>query len=352
MRPTAVRWRRFVAFLTVIIVGRSALGQRPAASSVSANAKRVHHYVFFGQDRDAVPKDSSFLETAALEGAQITYSWRQLEPEKDAYDFRMIHDDLGFLARHGKRLFVQIQDVTFSASRINVPAYLLRDSTYHGGADRQYHIRGEDEDHAVVAGWVARRWDPAVQERFHRLLAALGAAFDGRIEGVNLAETSVDFGNSGRLFPGGFSFEAYRDAIIMNMKALKRAFPRSVVMQYGNFMPGEWRPTNDKGYLRAVYQAATESKVGMGGPDLLPHRPGQLNGSYPLLREVAGLVPTGIAVQDGNFEDVNPATGRPVTVSELADFATEYLRLDYVFWGTQEPYYSTQVIPFLRRLRP
>ena len=348
LRPLRLR---FVAPMTVVIAGRSALAQRPAAASDGTGAKQVHHFVFFGQNRDAVAKDSAFLETAALDGAQITYSWRQLEPEKDAYDFRMIYDDLAFLAAHGKRLFVQLQDVTFSESRIGVPAYLLRDPSYHGGADRQYHIRGEDEDHAVVAGWVARRWDPAVQDRFDRLLAALGAAFDGRIEGINLAETSVEFGNSGRLFPSGFSFEIYRDAIIRNMKALKRAFPRSVAMQYGNFMPGEWRPTNDRGYLRAVYQAATELNVGMGGPDLLPHRRGQSKGSYPLIREVAGLVPTGIAVQDGNFEDINPETGKPVTISELIAFATEKLRVDYVFWGTQEPYYSTQVTPFLRRLR-
>ena len=101
----------------------------------------------------------------------------------------------------------------------------------------------------------------------------------------------VGFGYSGRLFPKGFSFEIYRDAIITNMKALKRAFPKSVALQYANFMPGEWRATNDKGYLRAVYKAAKESKVGVGGPDLLPYRPGQLKSSYPLIREAAGSFP-------------------------------------------------------------
>jgi hypothetical protein len=120
-------------------------------------------------------------------------------------------------------------------------------------------------------------------------------------------------------------------------------------MQYGNFMPGEWRPTNDKGYLRAVYDAAKESKVGMGGPDLMPFRRGQLKGSYPLIKEVSGTVPTGIAVQDGNLEEVDPGTGKRVRISELMKFATEYLQVDYIFWGTQEPFYSEEVIPFLRR---
>jgi hypothetical protein len=70
-----------------------------------------------------------------------------------------------------------------------------------------------------------------------------------------------------------------------------------------------------------------------------------------LIREIAGVVPTGVAVQDGNLADVNPATGQRVTVAELVKFATEYLKLDYVFWGTQEPYYSEAVIPFVRRVR-
>jgi hypothetical protein len=315
----------------------------------SASAKRVRHYVFFGQDREAIKTASSFLYTEAFEGAQVKYSWRQLEPEKDKYDFSYVRKDLEFLNSKGKKLFIQLQDVTFSESRINVPRYLLRDAIYNGGADKQYNVKDGEEELAIVAGWSARRWDPAVQERFHKLLFALGKEFDGRIEGINFAETAVGFGHSGRLFPKGFSFEIYRDAIITNMKALKRAFPKSVALQYANFMPGEWRPTEDKGYLRAVYQAAREAKVGVGGPDLLPYRPGQLKSSYPLIRAVSGSVPTAIAVQDGNYEDVNPRTGQRIQIGELVEFATEYLKVDYIFWCTQEPYYSGELIPFLKR---
>jgi hypothetical protein len=317
----------------------------------NVSARPARHYVFFGQDREKIREAASFFETKALEGAQVTYSWRQLEPEEDKYDFGLVRDDLTFLSARGKRLFIQIQDVTFSESRINVPRYLLRDGRYNGGADKQYHVKEGDEEHAVVAGWAARRWDAAVQERFHKLLYALGKEFDGRIEGANFAETSVGFGQSGRLFPKGFTFETYRDAIITNMKALRRAFPKSVVIQYANFMPGEWLPESDRGYLRAVYRAAKELKVGVGGPDLLPHRPGQRQHSYPLIRDAAGVVPTGIAVQDGNYEDINPQTGKRVTVPELLEFATRHLKVDYIFWCTQEPYYSEEVIPFLKRLR-
>lgn len=280
-----------------------------------------------------------------MEGAQVTYSWRQLEPRQDEYDFSYIRQDLTLLASRGKKLFVQLQDITFVASRINVPRYLLDDPVYNGGANQMY-----DEEKARGDGWVARRWDPAVQERLHKLLFALGKEFDGKIEGINFAESSIGFGESGRMFPKGYTFEAYRDGLIVNMRALKRAFPSSVTMQYANFMPGEWLPGDDKGYLRAIYKAAQELKVGVGGPDLLPCRRGQRNHSYPLIRAAAGHVPTGIAVQDGNFEDANPETGKRITITELVAFATEYLKVDYIFWGTQEPYHSEQVIPFLRRV--
>jgi hypothetical protein len=89
----------------------------------------------------------------------------------------------------------------------------------------------------------------------------------------------------------------------------------------------------------------------VGGPDLLPNRPGQLKSSYPLIREAAGLVPTGIAVQNGNYEDEPPTTGKRVRIPELVQFATEYLKVDYIFWCTQEPFYSQEVIPFLKSIK-
>lgn len=72
---------------------------------------------------------------------------------------------------------------------------------------------------------------------------------------------------------------------------------------------------------------------------------------YPLIREVAGTVPVGIAVQDGNYEDVDPQTGERITISDLFKFATENLNVNYLFWCTQEPYYSEQLIPFIKRLK-
>jgi hypothetical protein len=313
----------------------------------SALADGLRHYVFFNREREKI-HEASFLNTKAFAGAQLKYTWRELEPTQDTYDFSAIRKDLAFLTSKGKRLFIQLQDVTFDPAYICIPKYLLNDARFHGGADKQYSIE-KGEEQAVPQGWVARRWDKAVQERFHKLLFALGKAFDGKIEGINLAETSVDFGETGRLFPKDFTPAGYRDAILANMAALKRAFPKSVTMQYANFMPGEWLSEQDRGYLRSVYQRARKLKVGVGGPDLLPYRPGQMKHAYPLLRASQGSIPTGIAVQDGNYEAKNPKTGKPMTIAELVGFARDYLKVDYIFWCTQEPFYSKNLIPFLSR---
>jgi hypothetical protein len=315
-----------------------------------AGGEGPHHYVFFNRDRERI-SDAAFLGAKAFEGAQLKYTWRELERGKDGYDFSDIEHDLTLLNSKGKKLFIQLQDASFDPAVINIPRYLLNDAQYNGGADKQYSIPDDDETRAVPEGWVARRWDPAVQERFHKLLMVLGKEFDGKVEGINLAETAVSFGESGRLFPKGFTPATYRDAVVANMRALKHAFPKSVAMQYANFMPGEWLPDQDRLYLRSVYERARELKVGVGGPDLLPYKPGQMSHCYPLIRQCAGKVPTGIAVQDGNYQHKNPKSEQPVTIPELVGFAAEYLKVDYLFWCTQEPFYSKDLIPFLQPQR-
>lgn len=325
---------------------RQWLGCACVVASILAGPAAPKHFIFFAHERARI-SEASFLDAREIAGAQLKYTWRELEPERDRYNLRPVLDDLALLDKHGKRLFVQLQDVSFSEA-VLVPDYLLRDAEFHGGAARKYEYEGDDEAKAVFDGWVARRWDPAVRARFAKLLAALGEALDGRIEGLNLAETSIGFGDSGKRHPVGFTYEGYTEAVKLTMTAARAAFPRSVVIQYANFMPGEWLPGNDKGYLRSIYAHAARSGVGVGGPDLLPHRKGQQNHSYPLIASRAANVRAGAAVQDGNLAEQNPVTGKRVTVAELYKFATETLRLDYIFWGTQEPYYSNEVLPYLR----
>src|SRR5579862_3129842 len=78
----------------------------------SVFAVGIQHFVFFNMERERI-HDATFLRTKAFAGAQLKYTWRELEPEPNSYDFRAIRKDLAFLKSKGKKLFIQLQDVTF-----------------------------------------------------------------------------------------------------------------------------------------------------------------------------------------------------------------------------------------------
>ena len=333
---------RIVIGLLVLLV--AATGTSPPVSS-------PENYVFFDRDRGRI-HEAWFANTRTFAGAQLKYTWSELEPQEGVYDLQPVLDDLAFLTSKGKKFFIQLQDVSFDMNIVNVPNYLRRNPAYHGGADIQYLFMDEAETKARPEGWVARRWDPAVRRRFHALLRALGAKLDGRIVGLALPETSVGFGEKKNRWPAGFTCENYAAAIRENMSAAHAAFPKSVVLQYANFMPGEWLPFTDRSYLKGIYRFASETGVGVGGPDLMPFRRAQQNHSLPLIRSAAGKVPTGLAVQWGNYEEIDPATRKPVTIARLHEIAKSDLRLRFLFWGMQEPYFTGRVVPYLERLQP
>jgi len=330
--------RELIALALAVTSGASAQG-------VAAGPK---HFIYFGRDRARI-EEAAFVSNPTIAGAQLRYTWKELEPARDRYDLSPVLQDIATLRKHGKRLFIQIQDVSFSAL-VPVPDYLRSDPAFSGGADRKLESDDRDTSKVRFDGWVARRWDPLVRARFIKLLEELGRAVDGQIEGINLAETAIGFEDR-RFHPRGFTFESYAAGIKETMTAARRAFPHSRVIQYANFMPGDWNtPDRNRGYLAGIYAHADTIGVGVGGPDLLPHRRPQRRFSLPLIAARARGTIAGVAVQDGNLADLNPATGARVSVEELYRYAVEELRLDYIFWGTQEPYYSAEVLQFLRRL--
>ena len=246
----------------------------------------IKNFVYFSTDRESI-KQHPFLKIASFAGAQIMYSWAMLEPEKGLYDFSKITEDYEYLKSNGKMLFIQLQDVTFNPQRKAVPNYLLT-KEYDGGAVMQI------EDNGQAAGWVAKRWNANVQKRFALLLDSLGKIFDGKIEGINLQETAIEV--NPKQDPN-FSFDLYAKCIKQNMLKLKNAFPISTTMQYANFMPGEWLPWTNKGYLQSVFQYGEEIGVGIGGPDLMFRNKGQLNHILSFMHEGSFTIPLGIAVR-------------------------------------------------------
>jgi len=203
----------------------------------------IKHFIYFARDRELI-HNHPFLKVPRIVGAQIMYSWRQLEPEKGVYDFSIIYEDYSYLLSHGKRLFIQFQDVTFNTKYKAIPDYLMTEE-FNGGCTKSFN------DNGIADGWVAKRWNSQVQHQFALIMKALGKEFDGKIEGINLQESAV--GANGDI-DTSFTPQRYTECLKENMLALKKAFPNSTTMQYANFMPGEWLPWEDRGYLRSIYQ--------------------------------------------------------------------------------------------------
>lgn len=316
------------------------------ADSATGISQGPRHYVFYGLDRERITQPT-FVDTPRLVGAQLKYRWRELEPRRGGYDFSTIRHDLAILGRQGKALFIQLQDVSFVEAHPNVPDYLLEEADFHGGVAAQYFHPDNDTSRVAFDAWVPRRWDPAVRARLTALFEALAVEFDGAIAGINFAETSIGFGSAGEP-PEGYTPAAYHEAICDLMRSARAAFTKSDLLIYANFMPGESLPEDDKGYLKGVYRLADSLGVGVGGPDLLPKRWYQRQHSLPLIAARAQGTVAGMAVQDGNLADVDRGTGERVTVEELAAYARDPLHLDYLFWGTEEPYWSEEIVPYLR----
>lgn len=319
-----------------------------AYTKPTSDNQKAHHFAYYGRDRERITEEN-FINSPSLEGAQLLYAWSELESDEGTYDFSEIQKDLDFLRSKGKKLFVQLQDTTFSISRTVLPKYLTKNPKFNGGAVYQYDDQGKPE------GWALRRWDPAVRARLHALLAALGKALDGKIEGIALQETAIGVSPTGPNAAQDFTYEGYRDAILSNMEALKRSFPRSVAMQYANYMPGEWLPNDDHSYLRSVFLKAKTLGMAIGAPDLMPNHLSQQNHTYKFMHELGGTLMTGVAVQDGNYsgktnDDSIPKEPWPNLVPKLFEFATQFLHSQYIFWGAQEPYFSHDVVPYLKRI--
>ncbi len=301
----------------------------------------IQHYVYFARERHEIV-DHPLLKHPMFKGAQIMYTWKNFEPQKGQYDFSILKEDYDYLKKHGKKLFVQIQDATFYPNNNAVPDYLLTNE-YDGGAILQYNENGEP------AGWVAKRWNEKVRERFALFLQVLGEEYDGKIEGINLQETAIEVNEKNDF---SFSEQNYVSGLKANMLALKKAFPTSTTMIYANFMPGEWLPWEDKGYLKSIYKYGEEIGVGLGGPDLMVKRTGQLNHALTLMHEGHYTVPIGIAIQDGNYiGETGNAGGSNIDssikniVPLLHGFAKDFLRVSYMFWVNQEPYFTEHVVP-------
>ena len=86
----------------------------------------------------------------------------------------------------------------------------------------------------------------------------------------------------------------------------------------------------------------------LGAPDLMVRRNGQLNHALAMMHEGRFRVPLAIAVQDGNYigetGNTRVVNQRKNIVPLLHAFVADFLRVSFIFWSHQEPYFSEDVL--------
>lgn len=297
----------------------------------SVSVLAVKNYLYTGSND--LEKIESLIKRSDIEGVQIVYNWKMLEPAEGKYNFAQIEKDLKYLNRFRKKLFIQIQDRFFKPTARYIPDYLLNEPQYHGGLVRQIDNPGENQP--LAQGWVTQQWHPNVRQRFQYLIAALGKQFDGRIVGINLPETAIDIDQQHD--KTGFTCEKYFNATIENIRFTKQVFKKSYVVQYVNFWPCEWN--NDHNYMARLFALAEKEKFGLGGPDIVPFKQAQMKNSYPLFHQYKGkLAVVAMAIQEPTLTYKNPETKHPFTRKEFVEFAENYLGVDIIFWSVTVPW--------------
>ncbi|MCX4030336.1 hypothetical protein H0A36_26400 [Endozoicomonas sp. SM1973] len=293
-------------------------------------ADSPQNYIFTDSDSLTSP---IFLRED-IKGAQIVYSWKQLEKSKDNYDFSAIERDMSILKKMNKKLFVQIQDRFFEPEHRNIPLYLQNEPQYLGGLIQQSDNPGEGKP--AGSGWVAMQWNSQLRERYQKLLKALSESFDGKIAGINLPETAIGIDRK-KATKLGFTCDRYFSATVDNILFAKKSFKKSHVIQYVNFWPCEWN--NNQGYMSKLFEIAYKNSIGLGGPDIVPYKNGHMKNSYPFFHKYQGKLDIiAMAVQQPTLTYTNPQTKNKFTKEEFIEFADHYLGVNIIFWTLDAPW--------------
>lgn len=284
------------------------------------------HYIAFASGQNLAEIEA--IAEEAIVGVNKRYTWAQLEPEKDKYDFSAIETDLAYLARLNKQLVLFLTDKTFSARDANpLPEYA-----------RPYGIVNK------TGGITSPKWAPEIIDREVALCEALSKAFDAHpnFEGIAYQESAPSVSYD-KLREIGYTPERMRDGLIALLTRSSMAFPRSQVFWYQNFLP------MNEAYLDDVAEACVPYRVVMGGPDILPYRDALIK-NYQLYKKYNGRLKLFCSAQNDSYrhhKDDRSNNGKEVyhkalkpihpdgyaTMEEIFRFGRDQLHLNYIFWS-------------------
>jgi hypothetical protein len=304
-----------------------------------------HSFLTINTDARAAERFERFVSSLPDEitGIQSGVYWSMLESGKDIYDLSLIEKQLQICAKYKKYLFFTISEKQFDGKNPPVPSYLINEPQYHGGLVYFRDGRGSQ----------ARIWDPAVLERFNRLVSEIGDHFDQEpyFEGIEFVETSLNIDYSQE----NFNPTKYIDALKQRLASAKKAFPSSVILQETNWLPGVGRKE-----MSDFFEFCRQTGVGIGGPDLIPdyervpERP--RIPAYEFFPQYGGEMPLASDVQPPQYQGkTGNKTIGTLTPKGIYDMGVNTLKLNYIFWGVCDWKntnftFTQNVLPYLKQM--
>lgn len=264
------------------------------------------HYITVPDYANKATVIQEIASVNAIRGVQLRYNWKDLEPQKDVYDFSKIDADIAMFSKIDKKLVIFLMTKSFVDSSA-LPTY-MDNYAYRYGA-------------TTKPGWNIKLWENEAKLRLEALVKALGAKYDSNqnIEAITFNETSLGDG-----LITASQLEAYFNNMIYVLEKAKLYFPTTSVVQFVNY---------PRSILPKLTDAMLKSKIAIGGPDIFPKDKGLLIGVYTYYPKFHGVTPIMPSVQGQNYvTQCHNCPPDPLTLQKLYDYAKTNLFATHLFW--------------------
>ncbi len=281
------------------------------------------HYISIKEANDI--NNELWIGNSSVTGIKKGYAWKTLEPEMGKYDFSGIRSDLAICKADNKQFVLTLQDKTFTEGGTAMPDYLS-------------HLIKEN----YTTGTTPMRWESEYVERLNALCNALAAEFDRHpnFEGIVFQESALSI-NLDTLYTYGYTLDKYVDAIESYIVNAAKAFKKSRVIWFANFLKKDAKNAN----MIHLCDTFCKYKVVLAGPDIVPYRTGlsKKGGIYDLHLSYYGKTFLGNSMQANSYRhhknDLTIATDEEVhpegyvSMEDMFFYARDYLKLNYIFWS-------------------
>jgi hypothetical protein len=265
-----------------------------------------------------------------IKGYKMHIVWNELELSKDQYDFTVIQNFINIAETDGKKILLHLQDRKFGKNENPfLPAYMLT-SEYEGG----WFLSEKGHSYGKI-------WLPAYQDRWCKLLKALGEFIDASqtVAGLIVSESSMNTNTPGYNTAGHMDFFTSMHSTIANYA------PNTVFFQYVN-----WGFTMDERTI-LMKNVVEDNRNGFGGPDIYDHKYPTTNRTWTLnmafgsfYSKYRGTAPISVENQPAGY---NAASAR-----QVFDYAVDQIGVHFLPWSvynaTDRNYtFKDDVLPIL-----